>query len=97
MGQAITAAPGDELNIQMAAHGTHDLSQVELLRLDLGSGQYTTAVDWRPQQLGQLDWEMDFTEAFTEPVMYYLRVTQHRLINHRLVMAWSSPIWVTAV
>ncbi len=95
MGQEITAAPGDELAIRIAVYGTNDLSQVELLRLALGSGQYTTALNWRPQQLGQLDWETDLTEVFTEPVMYYLRVTQHRPINHRLVMAWSSPIWVT--
>jgi hypothetical protein len=43
---------------------------------------------------------MDFSatvgEEFAGPVMYYLRVQQDKMINHRGVFAWSSPVWVDA-
>ncbi|HUS81197.1 MAG TPA: DUF3604 domain-containing protein [Armatimonadota bacterium] len=93
MGQEISGSPGDELTIEVEVHGTDALSRIELVRLDLDSGEYLTALDERPYEL---DFAATVTERFAGPVMYYVRVQQEKMINHRGVFAWSSPVWVDA-
>jgi len=90
MGQELTAAPGEELTIRAEVHGTDLLARIELIRMD-ASGEFATVFEERPHEL---DFESTIAEPFAGPVMYYLRVQQEKMIQHRAVMAWSSPIWV---
>ncbi len=91
MGGELTAHPGADLEIGIEVHGTDLLSRIELIRLDVASGEFTTVREERPYEL---DFESTIVEEFAGPVMYYLRVQQEKMIRHRAVMAWSSPIWV---
>ncbi len=93
MGREMTARTGDDLEIRLEVHGTDVLSRVELLRLNRYSGEYIEVFEERPYEL---DFEATVTEQFGGPVMYYARVQQEKMIQHRAVMAWSSPIWVDA-
>lgn len=90
MGQELTGAPGEELTIRAEVHGTDLLARIELIRMD-ASGELATVYEERPYEL---DFEHTITERFDGPVMYYLRVQQEKMIQHRAVLAWSSPIWV---
>jgi len=91
MGRELAARPGEELAIGIEVHGTDLLSRIELIRLDTETGQFATVMEERPYEL---DFETAVTEEFSGPVMYYARVQQEKMIQHRAVMAWSSPIWV---
>ncbi|MFO7946164.1 MAG: DUF3604 domain-containing protein [Armatimonadota bacterium] len=93
MGQEGTAAAGETLSIEMEAYGTDAFTQVELLKLDLESGEYSIILDERPCEM---DWTGTVEEAFESDVMYYFRATQVGLIKDRPIMAWSSPVWVVA-
>lgn len=90
MGQELTAIPATDLTIRAEVHGTDLLARVELIRMD-ADGEFFTVFEERPYQL---DFETTITERFDGPVMYYLRVQQEKMIQHRAVLAWSSPIWV---
>jgi len=94
MGSELSCEPGQELEIRIEAHGTDALALVQLVALDLESGEYGDMLAQRPYEL---DFEGTVTEEFSGPAMYYLRVQQEKMINHRAVLAWSSPIWVYAV
>ncbi len=90
MGQETIARPGDALAIRIEVHGTDLLSRIELIRMD-ASGEFTTVLEERPYEL---DFDTTVAEAFAGPVMYYVRAQQEKMIQHRAVLAWSSPIWV---
>jgi len=91
MGQELTARAGEELGIRIEVHGTDVISRVELIRLDMATGEFEQVLEARPYEL---DFETVITELFEGLVMYYVRVQQDKMIRHRAVMAWSSPIWV---
>lgn len=99
MGQEMSARRGDELDIRVEVRGTDAISRVELMRLELprdleeSGGAYIQVFEERPYEL---DFEAEIIEEFGEPVMYYVRVQQEKMIRHRAVMAWSSPIWIDA-
>ncbi|MGD9495179.1 MAG: DUF3604 domain-containing protein [Armatimonadota bacterium] len=90
MGREMTASPGEELAIRVEVHGTDLLSRIELMRMD-ASGEFASVLEERPYEL---DFQTTVTEQFAGPVMYYVRPQQEKMIQHRAVMAWSSPIWV---
>jgi hypothetical protein len=73
--------------------GTDAIARVELLRYDLGDGDFITYRQWEPQA-------SSFRHEFVDKnwragAMYYVRITQVNRIRGRPVMAWSSPIWTT--
>lgn len=91
MGEEMKARPGEDLQIHVEVHGTDALARIELLRLDEDAADFVQVFEERPYEL---DFEITVTECFEKPVMYYVRVQQEKMIQHRAVMAWSSPIWV---
>ncbi|MGC9316570.1 MAG: hypothetical protein ACP5KN_00870 [Armatimonadota bacterium] len=100
MGGETSARIGDDLAIRVEVHGTDAISRVELLRLELPldpgecDGEFGVVFEQRPYGL---DFAVETSEAFRRPVMYYVRVQQEKMIQHRAVMAWSSPIWIDAL
>ncbi len=91
MGQELAARTGEKLNIKVAVYGNANLTRVQLLRLDMESGEYVEVFEKQPYEL---DFDTEVREVLEGPVMYYVRVQQQGMIKDRGIFAWSSPIWV---
>ena len=78
--------------LQVTAHGTELIESVEILRYSDPDGAFSVIYDLRPDAL---DFEWSGTDGeFRDESVYYLRLKQRGHTRGRIVMAWSSPIWV---
>ena len=89
---AATAALAPRFDV--TAHGTDIIEAVEILRYSEPDGGFRVIHDLRPNAL-------DFTWSgrdggFRADAIYYLRLRQRSQVRGRIVMAWSSPVWVNA-
>ena len=89
---AATAALAPRFDV--TAHGTDVIESVEILRYSRPDGGFRVIHDLRPAAL-------DFTWSgrdggFRDDAIYYLRLRQRSPVRGRVVMAWSSPVWVNA-
>ena len=89
---AATAALAPRFDV--TAHGTDIIEHVEILRHSAPDGGFRVIRDLRPNAL-------DFTWSgrdggFRDDAVYYLRLRQRGQVRGRIVMAWSSPVWVNA-
>jgi len=81
MGSEFREAPGSDITFDLEAHGTAEISLVELIR----NGELIVA--W---EVGREDFETRFNEgADRRSAYYYFRITQAD--GQR---AWTSPVWV---
>lgn len=82
----------DSANLELHAIGTDIISSVELLRHQPGEEKFSVIQSWNP-------YAMEFDESFVDDdcrsgTVYYMRLRQMNDIGGRIVMAWSSPIWI---
>lgn len=89
-GTMVTA--GGPPRIELEVHGTDDIAWVELAAFDRGRGAYSVVKRWTPR--GSHLRESLTDEEYSDRAFYYVRVRQRGLVEHRAVMAWSSPIWI---
>lgn len=87
---AETAALAPRLGV--TAHGTDIIELVEILRYSEPDGGFRVIHELRPNAL-DIEWS-GRDPAFREDAIYYVRLRQQAQIRGRVVMAWSSPIWV---
>jgi hypothetical protein len=90
MGSILDAADTAELKLE--AVGTDIIAVVELLRHQPGEDGFIVIQAWTPNA-------PEFSESFTDEActagsVYYMRLRQANDIGGRIVMAWSSPIWI---
>ena len=83
---------GGPPRIELEVHGTDDIAWVELAAFDRRRGAYSLVRRWTPR--GSHLGESLTDEGYSDRAFYYVRVRQRRLVEHRAVMAWSSPIWI---
>lgn len=93
MGGTVRATPGDAISILVEAHGTSPLMWVEVIAFDFTSAKFRTVRHDAPLTL---DHTMKVEERFQGNCLYYARLAQKDLVEHRRPMAWSSPVWVDA-
>ena len=74
------------------AHGTDTIELVEVLRYSKSESGFRVLVTVHPEASDFLWSGEDAT--FREDSIYYMRLRQAGLVRNRIVMAWSSPIWV---
>ncbi|MCX7805230.1 MAG: DUF3604 domain-containing protein [Planctomycetota bacterium] len=91
MGGVVRVAPGGGLDISVEAHGTSPIMWIEIVRLDFRLRTFNIACREFPMAF---DHSVKIRETFEGERMYYVRLAQKDLIEHRRPMAWSSPIWV---
>lgn len=77
--------------LELTAHGSAPIERVEILRHSPADG-FLVLHDLRPDAL-------DFTwstidRGFRDEALYYVRLRERGHVRGRIVMAWSSPIWV---
>ena len=89
-GTMVTA--GGPPRIELEVHGTDDIAWVELAAFDRGRKAYSLVKRWTPR--GSHLRETLTDEGYSDRAFYYVRVRQRGLVEHRAVMAWSSPIWI---
>ena len=89
-GTKVTA--GGPPRIELEVHGTDDIAWVELVAFDHDRGGYSLVKKWTPR--GSRLRESLTDEGYSDRAFYYVRVRQRGLVEHRAVMAWSSPIWI---
>ncbi len=78
--------------IQLEVQGTDDIERVELVAFDRSEQSYSVLKRWTP---GGPHLRESLTDAgYSDRSFYYVRVRQRGLVEHRAVMAWSSPIWI---
>lgn len=90
MGSILDAA--DVAELELSAIGTDIISSVELLRHQPGEDRFSVVQSWAPNAL-------EFSERFKDDTcsagsVYYMRLRQSNDIGGRIMMAWSSPIWI---
>jgi hypothetical protein len=90
--------PGTRVNaggpprIELEVHGTDAIAWVELVAFGRGQRGYSVVKRWTP---GGPYLQESFTdEGYSDRSFYYVRLRQRGLVEHRAVMAWSSPIWI---
>ena len=91
-GERAAAAAALAPRFDVVAHGTDVIESVQILRHSAPDGGFRVIHDLRPDAL-------DFTWSgrdggFRDDAVYYLRLRQRGLVRGRVVMAWSSPVWV---
>ena len=83
---------GGPPRIELEVHGTDDIAWVELVAFDRGQRGYSVLKRWTPA--GAQLRESVTDEGYSGRSFYYVRLRQRGLVEHRAVMAWSSPIWI---
>jgi hypothetical protein len=84
----VTGSP----QLEIEAHGSEAIELVEVLRYCRSDGAFKVIFTLHPAD-PDFSWsQMDHT--FVEDSIYYMRLRQTGLVRNRIVMAWSSPIWV---
>ena len=90
MGGQIGAGTSPRLSVTV--NGTDRIESVEIFRYSEPDGGFTLVHHAHPDAL---DFEWSGVDGwFRDDSIYYLRLRQHGTIRGRVVMAWSSPIWV---
>ncbi|MPY90669.1 MAG: DUF3604 domain-containing protein [Luteitalea sp.] len=79
--------------LEVEAHGTDVIEELEVLRYCQTDGGFEVIRSIKPHAL-DLHWT-DTDRTFREDSIYYVRLRQKRMVQNRIAMAWSSPIWVT--
>jgi hypothetical protein len=90
MGRRLVSASSPRFQIE--AHGTDTVELVEILRYSKSDRNFAVIVTLHPQMPDFVWTGHDLT--FGEDSIYYLRLRQASLVRNRIVMAWSSPIWI---
>ncbi|MCY3775652.1 MAG: DUF3604 domain-containing protein [Candidatus Aminicenantes bacterium] len=83
---------GGPPRIELEVHGTDDIAWVELAAFVRRREAYSLVKRWTPR--GSRLRESLTDEGYSDRAFYYVRVRQRGLVEHRAVMAWSSPIWI---
>ena len=90
--------PGTRVNaggpprIELEVQGTDVIAWVELVAFGRGQRGYSVVKRWTP---GGPYLRESFTDTgYSDRSFYYVRLRQRGLVEHRAVMAWSSPIWI---
>ncbi len=78
--------------IEVEACGTDDLDWVEITAFDSSTRQYEVLRRWTPGDPYLRERMVD--QDFSDHAFYYVRLRQRGLVDERVVMAWSSPIWI---
>ena len=78
--------------LRLEAHGTDSIESVEILRYSEHDGGFRIIYELHPDAL-DFEW-FGTDDGFREDSIDYLRLRQRGTIRGRIVMAWSSPIWV---
>ena len=78
--------------LRLEAHGTDVIESVEILRYSERDGGFRIIYELHPNAL-DFEW-FGTDDGFREDSIYYLRLRQRGTIRGRIVMAWSSPVWV---
>ena len=78
--------------IEVEACGTDDLDWVEIAAFDSSTRQYEVLRRWTPGDPYLRERMVD--QDFSDHAFYYVRLRQRDLVDERVVMAWSSPIWI---
>ena len=91
MGSEAPAAGPPRLHV--AAHGTDVIESVQVLRFSTAEGGFSVLFDLQPDAL-DFSWT-GVDGGFRGDAVYYVRLRQRGHVRGRVVMAWSSPIWVT--
>ena len=89
---AATAALAPRFTV--TAHGTDIIESVEILRYSAPDGGFRVIHGLQPNAL-DVEWS-GRDRGFRDDALYYLRLRQREQVRGRVVMAWSSPIWVRA-
>jgi len=107
MGQQVTVASLPRLSLE--AHGTDLIERIEILRYSksmsidsLESSDHTRGSGVRIyfkviHTIQPNEYDVTLTHVdkdFAEDSIYYVRLKQAGLVENRISMAWSSPIWV---
>ena len=83
------------VRVECSAVGTDRITLVEVLRhVDGVPGLQVIAT--RDPGADRFDWAFD-DDPGQGGAIYYVRLRQRELIGGRIVMAWSSPVWVDRV
>ena len=91
MGSEAPAAGPPRLHVE--AHGTDVIESVQVLRFSTAEGGFSVLFDLQPDAL-DFSWT-GVDGGFRGDAVYYVRLRQRGHVRGRVVMAWSSPIWVT--
>ena len=91
MGGETTADGPPRLHV--AAHGTDVIESVQVLRFSTAEGGFSVLFDLDPDAL-DFSWS-GVDGGFRDDAVYYVRLRQRGHVRGRMVMAWSSPVWVT--
>ncbi len=91
MGSETTADSPPRLHVE--AHGTDVIESLQVLRFSTAEGGFSVLFDLEP---GALDFSWSGLDGgFRDDAIYYVRLRQRGHVRGRVVMAWSSPVWVT--
>ena len=90
MGARVTLTEAPRLKIE--AHGTAPIDVVEVLRYSKSEPGFHVLFKFHPGDT-EFEWA-GIDTTFREDSIYYVRLREAELVRNRVVMAWSSPIWV---
>jgi hypothetical protein len=83
---------GNEATVWVRANGTDEIDIVEVLRWRPDEAKFAVVHAWNPNAM---DFEGSYTDATSVPgAIYYVRLRQKNIYRDRIVMAWSSPVWI---
>jgi hypothetical protein len=83
----------DTVAFALSVNGTAELERVQLVRGVLSSGDFTVVKEWRMS--GELDFQATWIDhAPPGSALYYVRARQTARFRGRVVMAWTTPVWV---
>ncbi len=85
----VTGAPRLDLEV----HAADRIAWAEILRFDEETGAFRVIFRIEPDAM-DLTWS-DVDDGLRTDGLYYARIRQAREVAGRVVMAWSSPVWVT--
>jgi len=91
MGRRLGSAGSPRFHIE--AHGTDCIEMLEILRYSESDRKFRVIVTLHPQ-VSDFLWSGEDATLRGNSI-YYVRLRQAGLVRNRVVMAWSSPIWVT--
>lgn len=92
MGQSLTAANGDSIELDLNVWGTRDLLKVDILRYRFGKDKLFVPVLGVSVDHDTTDVHYQIQDEFKGNCVYYARVIQYPL--EWPGMAWTSPVWV---
>ena len=77
--------------LELTAHGRAPIERIEILRHSAADG-FRAIHDLRPDAL-DFAWA-GIDSGFRDEAIYYVRLQERGQVRGRVVMAWSSPVWV---